>query len=121
MAISEQWKKLSNIHLYFILIAGLIISCIDIGSVSIGYQPVAFALVALCLRWDVNSESFFLKYCRDVSTYIYLTHILIISLSKKISNDYIIKWIFTLFISTIIAFLISILRKRYFQKLLAEK
>lgn len=116
MSTTKKWKNLSNTHLYIILILGFIICSIDTGSVSIGYQPVAFALVALCLRWNIKSESFFLKHCRDVSTYIYLVHILVISLSHKISDNSIIRWIFTLTISAIIALLISIIKKKQYTK-----
>lgn len=112
MATTDKWQQLPNKYLYIILISSLTICCIDTGSVSIGYQPVAFALVALCLRWNINSESFFLTHCRDVSTYIYLLHILIISLSSTITDTPIIKWILTLIISSIIALIISIIKKK---------
>lgn len=113
LATTEKWKRLSNNQLYIILIISLIICSIDTGSVSIGYQPVAFALLALCLRWNVEFESFFLKNCRDISTYIYLIHIFAISISQKISDNNIIVWIFSLSISSIIALLISIVKKQY--------
>lgn len=122
MATTEKWKQLSNKYLYIILICSFIVCCIDTGSVSIGYQPVAFVLVALCLRWNINSESFFLKYCRDISTYIYLIHVLIISLSCIITVSPIIKWMLSLTISFIIALLISLIRKKQrTKKLILEK
>lgn len=122
MATTDKWKQITNKYLYIILISSLIICCIDTGSVSIGYQPVAFALVALCLRWNINSESFFLTHCRDVSTYIYLIHILIISLSSTITNTPMIKWILTLIISSIMALIISIIKKKQrTNKLVSEK
>lgn len=112
MVTTEKWKQITNKYLYIILISSLIICCIDTGSVSIGYQPVAFVLVALCLRWNINSESFFLKHCRDVSTYIYLIHGFVISLSCTITDTPITKWILSLTISFIIALLISIIKKK---------
>lgn len=122
MATTDKWKQITNKYLYIILISSLIICCIDTRSVSIGYQPVAFALVALCLRWNINSESFFLTHCRDVSTYIYLIHMLIISLSSTITDNPMIKWILSLTISSIIALIISLIKKRQrINKLVPEK
>lgn len=121
MATTEKWKKLPNKFLFLLLTGGLFICSIDVGSVSIGYQPVAFALVTLCLRWNIKSESFFLTHCRDVSTYIYLIHALIISLSCTITNISITKWLLSLIISTIMALLISIIKKSQHAKKLVPK
>jgi hypothetical protein len=122
MVTTETWKKLPKKYLFLLLIGGLFICSIDTKSVSIGYQPVAFALIALCLRWNIKSESFFLTHCRDVSTYIYLIHALIISISCIITNTPITKWILSLTISSIIALLISIIKqKRHTKKLILEK
>lgn len=112
MATTKKWEKLTNKYLLLLLMGGLVICSIDVGGVSIGYQPVAFALVALCLRWNIKSESFFLTHCRDMSTYIYLIHPLIISLSYIITDNPMIKWILSLTISSIIALIISIIKKK---------
>lgn len=121
MATTKKWKALSPKALWLILILSLGFCCIDTSATSIGYQPVAFALVALCLQWNIKSESFFLKHCRDISTYIYLIHVLVISLSHKINDDNIVRWILSLIISFIIALLISITKKQYVKKLVSKK
>lgn len=121
MATTKKWEKLPNKYLLLLLMGGLVICSIDVGGVSIGYQPVAFALVALCLRWNIKSESFFLTHCRDVSTYIYLIHPLIISLSYIITDNPMIKWILSLTISSIIALIISIIKKKQHTKKLVPK
>lgn len=72
MATTKKWKNLSTNNLLIILAIGFTYCCIDTDAVSIGYQPVAFAIVALCLKWQIASKSLYFDYCRNISTYIYI-------------------------------------------------
>lgn len=111
MATTKKWKNLSTNNLLIILAIGFTYCCIDTGAVSIGYQPVAFAIVALCLKWQIASKSLYFDYCRNISTYIYLVHPFGILLASIIGNHSIEIWLYSLLISLIIAILISILKR----------
>ena len=49
MATTEKWKKLYTNNVLIILAIGFTYCRIDAGAVSIGYQPVTFAIVVLCV------------------------------------------------------------------------
>lgn len=83
MATTEKWRNLSVSQLWAIFIIGFIYCYIDTSSVSIGNQPIAFAIVALCMKWNINSKSLFFSYCRNMSTYIYLVHVFGIQWASK--------------------------------------
>ena len=99
MATTEKWRNLSVSQLWAIFIIGFIYCYIDTSSVSIGNQPIAFAIVALCMKWNINSKSLFFSYCRNMSTYIYLVHV------------FGIQWAYSLLISISLATLISIIKQ----------
>lgn len=111
MATTEKWRNLSVSQLWAIFIIGFIYCYIDTSSVSIGNQPIAFAIVALCMKWNINSKSLFFSYCRNMSTYIYLVHIFGIQWASKIGNNSIEIWIYSLLISISLATLISIIKQ----------
>lgn len=107
MATNNWWKKLTNIQLLLILMLGILYACIDYGSVCIGYQPVALAAVALCLRWNIKRESFWFGKLRILSTYIYLTHIFVVLFLHTIGvpdgfNHWLISLIGSLVVSNIV-------------------
>lgn len=72
MATTEKWKKLYTNNVLIILAIGFTYCRIDAGAVSIGHQPVTFAIVVLCLNWQVTSKSLYFDYCRNISIYIYI-------------------------------------------------
>ena len=111
MATTEKWRNLSDSQLWAIFIIGFIYCYIDTSSVSIGNQPIAFAIVALCMKWNINSKSLFFSYCRNMSTYIYLVHVFGIQWASKIGNNSIEIWIYSLLISISLATLISIIKQ----------
>lgn len=108
MATTSQWKCLKTKYMYIMLVAGLLYACVDLGEVCIGLQPVAFATVALCMRWDIKQESSWFKRLRELSTYIYLGHVFIVEFSHAIGfNDVNVQqWIFSLAGSIILASLV---------------
>lgn len=112
MALEDRWKYIPSRYLWIILISGLLYSCIDTGGVSIGYQPVAFSIAALCFKWNIKRDSVFIRYSRDLSTYIYLVHGFGIAWAYKCCNVPLYGWILSICFSFIMALIIIGVKKK---------
>nr|WP_287677750.1 acyltransferase family protein [Bacteroides sp.] len=111
MALDNRWKSLSNRYVWIIFIIGIIFCCIDNGGVSIGYQPIAFSIAALCFKWNIKKDSVFIRYSRDLSTYIYLVHGFGITWAYKCCNEPLYGWILSICFSSIMALAIIEIKK----------
>lgn len=107
MATTSRWKKLSNMQLGCIFAVSFLYSWfIDNGVVCVGLQPAAFALVALCMRWNIQRESPWFGRLRQLSTYVYLTHVFVIMFAYHtfgLSYSSLAQWLFCLVGSVVVA------------------
>lgn len=111
MALEDGWRFISNRYLWIILILGLIYCCIDKSGVSIGYQPVAFSIAALSFKWNIKKNSIFIRYSRDLSTYIYLVHGFGIACAYKYCNVPLYGWLLSICFSFLMALTIIKIKK----------
>lgn len=87
MAMDDRWRRIPRKWYFLILASSLALAAADPSTgVSVCYQPAAFAIVALCLRWNIKKESSAFRWCRDLSTYTYLVHMFIVSLAGYVAD-----------------------------------
>lgn len=107
MGTTSQWKKLTNKQLGCIFAFSFLYSWfIDNGEVCVGLQPAAFALVAFCMRWNIRQESPWFGRLRQLSTYVYLTHVFVIMFAYHtlgLSYSSLAQWLFCLVGSVVVA------------------
>lgn len=99
MATTSWWTHLKSWHLWSLIVASLVFACFDTRGVCIGLQPAAFALVALCMRWNIRQESPWFGRLRQLSTYVYLTHVFVIMFAchtVDLAYTTIAQWLFCL-------------------------
>lgn len=112
LALTDEWKKLSNKNLFGILLLFILLCCfIDNGAVSIFYQPIVFVLLVLCLRFEIESDNWFIRKARNYSTYIYLSHVYAIALSAYIFDMSVVVWIMSIVFSIVFSYIILKIKK----------
>lgn len=88
MAMNERWHRVPRKWFLFLLAISLVLATADTNTlVSVFYQSAALALVTLCLRWNIKRESRAFRWCRSLSTYIYLVHLFIIALCQYLTTS----------------------------------